>query len=99
MVTKKRQIPLFALGAALGLVVGFRLGLYLVARRKGEGAEVVMAYCLKCRAKRAMRRPQVVTMKDGRLALRGTCPHCGGGMFRFIKAAGHQQGGPRFRPL
>jgi len=91
VVTKRSQIPPFALGAALGLIVGFKVGCYLVARRKGEGAEVVMAYCLKCRARRAMRRPQRVTTRDGRLGLRGTCPHCGGGMFRFIKAAGHKR--------
>jgi len=84
VVTKRSQIPPFVLGAALGLIVGFKVGRYLVARRKGEGAEMVMAYCLKCRARRAVKTLQRVAARDGKLGLRCTCPYCGGGMFRFI---------------
>lgn len=41
------------------------------------------SYCLKCRAKRDMRNPQQVTLKNGRLATRGTCPDCGSTVYRI----------------
>jgi RNase P subunit RPR2 len=44
------------------------------------------AYCLKCRAKREMRNPQRVTLKNGRPATNGTCPNCGTPMYRIGKA-------------
>lgn len=44
------------------------------------------AYCLKCRAKREMRNPQRVTLKNGRPATKGTCPSCGTAMYRIGKA-------------
>jgi RNase P subunit RPR2 len=44
------------------------------------------AYCLKCRAKREMRNPQRVTLKNGRPATQGTCPNCGTKMYRIGKA-------------
>jgi RNase P subunit RPR2 len=44
------------------------------------------AYCLKCRAKREMRNPQRVTLKNGRPATKGTCPTCGTAMYRIGKA-------------
>jgi RNase P subunit RPR2 len=44
------------------------------------------AYCLKCRAKREMRNPQRVTLKNGRPAMKGTCPNCGTPMYRIGKA-------------
>jgi RNase P subunit RPR2 len=44
------------------------------------------AYCLKCRAKREMRNPQRVTLKNGRPATKGTCPNCGTPMYRIGKA-------------
>jgi hypothetical protein len=44
------------------------------------------AYCLKCRAKREMRNPQQVTLKNGRPATKGTCPVCGTPMYRIGKA-------------
>jgi RNase P subunit RPR2 len=44
------------------------------------------AYCLKCRAKREMRNPQRVTLKNGRPATKGTCPTCGTPMYRIGKA-------------
>lgn len=83
------RISRFAFGGVLGFVVGWKLGSYLVARRRNEAPEIsrtVMAYCLKCRTKRPMRRPRRVFTKDGRPAIKGTCPECGGGMFRFVKA-------------
>jgi RNase P subunit RPR2 len=44
------------------------------------------AYCLKCRAKKEMRNPQQVTLKNGRPATKGTCPSCGTAMYRIGKA-------------
>ncbi len=44
------------------------------------------AYCLKCRAKKEMKNPQQVTLKNGRPATKGTCPDCGTAMYRIGKA-------------
>jgi hypothetical protein len=44
---------------------------------------MVMAYCVKCKAKREMKDPKGVTMKGGRHATKGTCPKCGTGMYRI----------------
>lgn len=41
------------------------------------------AYCVKCRAKREIKDPQEVTMKNGRPAMKGTCPVCGTAIFRI----------------
>jgi len=42
------------------------------------------AYCVKCKAKREMQNPQEIVMKNGRKAMKGTCPQCGTGMFRIM---------------
>jgi len=44
----------------------------------------VEGYCVKCREKRMMKDAQEVTMKNGRLAAKGTCPKCDTGMFKFL---------------
>ncbi len=41
------------------------------------------AYCVKCKAKREMKDAKEVKMKNGRKALKGTCPKCGTGMFKI----------------
>lgn len=41
------------------------------------------AYCVKCRAKREIKNPEQVTMKNGRPATKGTCPVCGTALFRI----------------
>ncbi len=41
------------------------------------------AYCMKCRAKREMKNPEKVTLKNGRPATKGTCPNCGTKVFRI----------------
>ncbi|EKD46255.1 MAG: hypothetical protein ACD_68C00070G0001 [uncultured bacterium] len=43
----------------------------------------VEAYCVKCKAKRAMKDPQQIKMKNGKPAVTGTCPNCGTKMFRI----------------
>jgi hypothetical protein len=49
---------------------------------KGD-VTMTQAYCVKCRAKKDMKDPAEVTMKNGKKALKGTCPSCGTGMFRI----------------
>jgi predicted GH43/DUF377 family glycosyl hydrolase len=46
----------------------------------------IRAYCMKCRAKRQMKNPLAVTLKNGRPAIQGICPRCGTKMFRIVKA-------------
>jgi len=44
----------------------------------------MQAYCMKCRAKREIKNPQNVVMRNGRKAVRGICPVCGTKMFKFV---------------
>ena len=44
------------------------------------------AYCFKCRAKREIKNPESVTLKNGRPATQGTCPVCGTKVFRSGKS-------------
>jgi len=44
---------------------------------------MVEAYCVKCRAKREIRNPTKITMKNGRPAIQGTCSVCGTKVFRI----------------
>ncbi len=46
--------------------------------------EPLDAYCARCRTKRPMQDPQPTATKDGRPAVRGTCPECDAKMFRFV---------------
>ncbi len=45
----------------------------------------MQAYCVKCRAKREMKDPKSITMKNKKPATQGTCPACGTKMFRIGK--------------
>ncbi len=49
-------------------------------------AKKVEAFCVKCRKKVAMQNPELVTLKNGRKAWKGTCPNCGTTIYRFAKA-------------
>ncbi len=44
-------------------------------------------YCVKCKAKKEIKDPVEVTMKNGRKAMKGKCPACGTGMFRMLGKA------------
>jgi hypothetical protein len=57
--------------------------LYLDNKKGGIEME---AYCVKCRAKKVMKSPKAVTMKNGKPATQGTCPTCSTKMFRIGKA-------------
>jgi len=41
------------------------------------------AYCVKCKAKKEMKDPKEVQMKNKRTAMKGQCPDCGTSMFRI----------------
>jgi len=45
----------------------------------------MQAYCFKCRAKREIKDPQQVTMKNGKPATKGVCPVCGTTVYRIGK--------------
>jgi uncharacterized OB-fold protein len=51
-------------------------------------AEPIMAYCVKCKAKKEMKDAQEVEMKGkggvARRAMTGACPSCGTKMFRIM---------------
>ena len=47
------------------------------------GSVVAEAYCVKCKAKREVKNPQNITMKNGKPALSGTCPVCGTKVFKI----------------
>ncbi|MBT8251585.1 MAG: hypothetical protein KJO99_01960 [Nitrosopumilus sp.] len=44
---------------------------------------MVQAYCVKCRAKRDIKDPKETKLKNGRPAVKGTCPTCGTNVFRI----------------
>lgn len=43
-------------------------------------------YCIKCRNKRQIKDPKLITMKSGMPAIMGVCPTCGTKMFRITKS-------------
>jgi hypothetical protein len=47
-------------------------------------AERVEGYCVKERKKVAIKDPEPTVSKNGRKAVRGTCPDCGSKIFRFV---------------
>lgn len=44
------------------------------------------AYCVKCKATRTVNEAQVVTVKNGKQALKGKCPVCGTTMMKFLSS-------------
>ena len=54
-----------------------------------EGGVLAEGYCVKCKAKKEMqnRDASEVVMKNGRKALKGTCPTCGTKVFRILGKA------------
>lgn len=46
----------------------------------------MQGYCVKCRAKREMKSPKAITMKNKKPATEGTCPVCGTKMFKIGKS-------------
>ena len=44
---------------------------------------MTQGYCMKCKAKREIKDPETVTMRNGKKAVKGVCPVCGRGMYRI----------------
>ena len=47
--------------------------------------EQMQAYCMKCRAKKEIKNPKSIVMKNKRPATQGVCPTCGTKVFRIGK--------------
>jgi len=48
-----------------------------------EEDPVAEAYCVKDKKKVEIKNPEKITMKNGKPATKGTCPECGGSVFRI----------------
>jgi hypothetical protein len=48
-----------------------------------EENQMAEAYCVKDKQKVEVLNPQRITMKNGKAALQGTCPICGGKVFKI----------------
>jgi hypothetical protein len=46
----------------------------------------VLAYCVKEKAKKPMKDAHEVTLKNGKMAMQGTCSSCGTKMMKFISS-------------
>jgi hypothetical protein len=46
----------------------------------------MQAYCMKCRAKKEIKNPKSIVMKNKRPATQGVCPTCGTKVFRIGKS-------------
>jgi len=53
---------------------------YYPFRRKEDQMQ---AYCMKCRAKKEIKNPKSIVMKNKRPAIQGVCPTCGTKVFRI----------------
>jgi len=51
--------------------------------RATEESEMAQAYCVKDKKKVEIKNAQAITMKNGKPALQGICPLCGGKVFRI----------------
>ena len=58
-----------------------QIAYYLVRRKEGQ----MQAYCMKCRAKKEIKNPKSIVMKNKRPATQGVCPTCGTKVFRIGK--------------
>ena len=52
-------------------------------RPEGGPKRMAEAFCVKCKTKREVQNAQNVTMKNGKPAIKGTCPVCGTSMFKI----------------
>ncbi len=46
--------------------------------------EIYEAYCFKCKTKKIVKNPEIVTMKTGMNSVRGTCPDCDGKLYKIL---------------
>lgn len=47
-------------------------------------AEKYEGFCVKCKKKVEIKDPQIITLKNGRKAVKGKCPNCGTTIYRFL---------------
>jgi len=47
------------------------------------GDIMVEAYCVKCNAKKNIKKPENITTKNGKPAIVGVCPTCGTKLYRM----------------
>jgi len=73
------------IGLGSDKTVGQRGRHALVSRRARTVARVNQTRITQGRAKKEMKDPKAITMKNGRPATQGTCPSCGTKMFRIGK--------------
>jgi len=45
--------------------------------------DLMEGYCVKCKAKRDIKNPVEIILKNGKKASKGTCPKCNTGMYRI----------------
>ncbi|MEM2006801.1 MAG: DUF5679 domain-containing protein [Sulfolobales archaeon] len=55
-----------------------------MAQVVGPVKGTVTGFCVKCRAKKDLKSPEEVILKNGRRAIRGTCPTCGTTVYVFM---------------
>ena len=55
----------------------------ILAHADAKAINLTQAYCVKCKAKREMKTPQNIVMKNGKKAVQGICPVCGTKLFRI----------------
>ncbi len=60
-----------------------RLATRSIRAEKNEEDPVAEAYCVKDKKKVEIKDPEKITMKNGKPATKGTCPECGGSVFRI----------------
>ena len=53
------------------------------AHEDEEEPRMAEAYCVKDKKKVEVQNAQKITMKNGKPAIQGTCPECGGKVFRI----------------
>jgi hypothetical protein len=83
-----RLIPDISYGRLLGLIQAETLRLLTAPEKwfnvdNQKGGRSMQAYCVKCRAKKEMKSPKAITMKNGKPANQGTCLTCGTKMFKI----------------
>jgi hypothetical protein len=43
-----------------------------------------VAYCMKCQDQQFIKKPQLVRLKNGKVAITGTCPECKSKLFKIL---------------
>ena len=49
------------------------------------------AYCFHCKTKKTVNNPEITKMKTGMEAVKGTCPDCGGKLYKILPKKKEEQ--------